>query len=131
MKLGGPEDPEMTRWNRLVGHLNGLDLLSYQKHGFVWQRIARSIFADPQKHIDALIEARVLVEDLSRVGYYMVGHPKHDWYVSNYGMTDAPEVDNGRPCLMVACRGCRISWYHPNRIPVVVPPESEWRRNGD
>jgi hypothetical protein len=81
--------------------------------------LADAILADPQAHIDALVEAGVLRAsntDRPEAAYYEVVAPHvHEWRVS----FDAPPVPD---MIDIRC-GCGRIRSIPNRLPIKAPDE--------
>lgn len=76
--------------------------------------IAKGIIAEPQAHIDALVEAGVLRHDhgLDHHLYAVVKPHVHDWCVSQ----------SVTPALVVLhCYGCDTGVGVPNRLPIEIP----------
>ena len=78
---------------------------------------ARGIIANPQAHIDALVEAGVLKHHQWERGglpYYTVVQPhKHEW------RADAQRVMNGT--VEIYCASCPPNVFTHNRLPIEVP----------
>jgi hypothetical protein len=133
----------MTQRTELAGYMR--DLWWYNGgrgalNGSLELAQADGILKDPDGHLSALVEAGLLERVPGydpKNGWYRVLPPKpphvHDFYISNTGMRDFPEMDEGRPCLLITCRGCNAQFYAPNRFPIEIPElefgERGWHKN--
>ena len=84
-------------------------------------KVAHGITDDPQAHIDALVEAGVLVDnDPGMHGvfkhWYTVAAPHaHEWRVCWVGNTDT--------AVQVQCKNCGERTLVTNRLPIEVPDD--------
>lgn len=86
--------------------------------------VAQAILANPQDHIDALVEAGALQQRTLTNGYwfkdvatvYAVVQPhKHEWRV------DGSYSSSLMPTLFLRCTGCGDFCEVENRLPIEVP----------
>lgn len=82
---------------------------------------ARGIIADPQAHIDALVEAGVLADrrqDVLDIDWYTVAQPAshdHAWHVDPYTRSVDPDK------VILACEECDTTLVVANRLPIEIP----------
>lgn len=112
----------------IYNHLNELTMAPGDASWMA--KVPKGILADPQAHIDALVEAGVLerasvvtyvnnpngIGQTIRPGYLVVAPHVHEWRVSD---TEPVRSDDVR--LFCADHHCSEARYVPNRLPIEVP----------